>query len=109
VAISGDYNDLINSPTLSNVASSGNYNDLINSPILSNVASSGNYDDLFNSPILSNVAISGDYNDLINLPNLEAITNFVPGNVEHWTDFITTIFDAVNNLAQRVSDLENPT
>lgn len=32
VAISGDYNDLINTPDLSDVATSGDYNDLINVP-----------------------------------------------------------------------------
>lgn len=32
VAISGDYNDLINTPNLKSVATSGNYNDLINTP-----------------------------------------------------------------------------
>ena len=30
--MSGDYNDLTNKPTLSNVATSGDYNDLTNKP-----------------------------------------------------------------------------
>lgn len=49
---------------LSAVAISGDYNDLINLPTLF----SGDYNDLTNTPSLATVATSGDYNDLINLP-----------------------------------------
>ncbi len=43
-----------------------NYNNLINKPSLSLVATTGNYDDLSNKPSLATVAISGNYNDLNN-------------------------------------------
>jgi len=53
---------------LSAVATSGDYNDLINTPTLATVAISGDYSDLINAPTLATVATSGDYNDLINAP-----------------------------------------
>ena len=52
VAISGDYNDLSNKPSLSSVALSGKYNDLIDAPSLSTVALSGKYNDLIDKPII---------------------------------------------------------
>ena len=42
------------------------YEDLINKPTLSTVATSGKYEDLLGKPNLSTVATSGDYNDLSN-------------------------------------------
>ena len=73
VATSGNYNDLTNKPSLSTVATSGSYNDLLDKPELSNVAISGNYSDLIGKPELSNVAISGSYNDLLGKPSLSAV------------------------------------
>ncbi len=98
VATTGNYNDLINQPTLF----SGNYNDLINLPSLF----SGNYEDLFNKPTLfdgtwssltgkpsfSTVAISGSWNDLINRPTTLAgygITDALSNS--HPTSVITAI------------------
>jgi hypothetical protein len=75
---------------------------------LSNVATSGDYSDLINSPTLSNVAISNDFNDLDNIPNLAAIGDFVMGNVEHWTSNVFTFEEAVNQLAERIYNIENP-
>lgn len=69
VATTGSYSDLLNKPTLSTVATTGSYSDLLNKPTLF----SGSYADLTNSPSLSNVATTGDYNDLLNLPDLQAI------------------------------------
>ncbi len=72
VATSGNYNDLLNKPTLFDGAYnsltgkptlfSGNYNDLSNKPTLF----SGDYDDLSDKPTL----FSGDYDDLTNKPTL---------------------------------------
>ena len=56
---------------------------------------------------LSNVAISGDYDDLINAPNLAAIGDFIMANVEHWTSNVFTFEDAVNQLAERIYNIEN--
>lgn len=60
VATTGDYNDLLNLPTLF----SGNYNDLTNKPTLF----SGSYEDLTGKPTL----FSGNYNDLTNKPTIPA-------------------------------------
>jgi hypothetical protein len=72
VATSGNYNDLLNKPTLFDGAYNsltgkptlftGNYNDLSNKPTLF----SGDYDDLTHKPTL----FSGDYNDLTDKPTL---------------------------------------
>ncbi|MEQ8628111.1 hypothetical protein [Ekhidna sp.] len=67
VAVSGDYNDLINTPNLASVAVSGDYNDLINTPNLATVATSGDYNDLIGTPALADVATSGLLKDLTDL------------------------------------------
>jgi hypothetical protein len=83
VAISGDYNDLINTPilNLAAVATSGDYNDLINTPVLNlaAVATTGNYSDLNNIPVFAAVATSGSYVDLTNTPA-------IPTDVSDLTD-----------------------
>ena len=72
VAISGDYNDLDNTPNLATVATTGSYNDLADVPSLSSVAISGNYNDLSNKPTkLSDFTndsafITNDVDNLIN-------------------------------------------
>ena len=58
VATTGDYNDLLNLPTLFN----GDYNNLTNKPTLFD----GNYNNLSNQPTL----FSGDYSDLTGKPTL---------------------------------------
>lgn len=98
-----------NIASLSNVASSGDYNDLTNTPVLSNVALSGDYNDLVaNVPVLGNVAVSNDYNDLDNLPNLAVFAEYVMGNTAHWTTNVFTFTDAIDQLAQRIYNIENP-
>jgi hypothetical protein len=79
---SGDYNDLINTPTLAAVATSGSYDDLTGKPVITGFSGdyqdlinqpdlfSGNYDDLINKPTLAAVATSGSYNDLSSRPTL---------------------------------------
>jgi hypothetical protein len=61
VAFTGNYNDLINRPTLTEDGTfSGSYNDLTDLPALF----SGSYDDLTDKPVL----FSGSYDDLTNKP-----------------------------------------
>ncbi len=79
-SFSGDYNDLVNTPTFATIATSGDYTDLSNLPSLfdGNYNSltnkptlfSGSYNDLTNKPTLSTVAGTGDYNDLTNKPTI---------------------------------------
>jgi len=72
VATSGDYNDLINAPSLASVALNGRYSSLTGTPALSTVALSGSYNDLQDRPNLSQVAVSGSFYDLLNRPSVPA-------------------------------------
>lgn len=72
VAVSGDYNDLSNTPALATVATSGDYNDLSNTPTLATVATSGDYNDLSGAPVLADVATSGQLRDLTDISALAA-------------------------------------
>lgn len=58
VAISGDYNDLINTPFLAPIASSAQYSDLIGAPNLAPVATSGSYNDLTDKPVTGGTVTS---------------------------------------------------
>lgn len=103
VAFSGEYSDLLNTPTipaaqvnadwnavsgvaqilnkptLANIATTGEYSDLVNAPVLSNVATTGDYNDLTNKPSiptnLANVAFTGEYNDLYNKPTIPTVSD----------------------------------
>ena len=102
VALSGNYNDLRNKPTIpavpttissfindsgyltssdvSTVAISGKYKDLSGKPSLATVATSGAYSDLIGKPNLATVATSGSYNDLLNKPTIPTVpSNLVTG------------------------------
>lgn len=65
-----------NKPTLSIVATSGNYNDLLNKPTIpepqvnSDWNSETGVSQILNKPELSTVATSGSYNDLLNKPTI---------------------------------------
>lgn len=54
---------------LSSVALSGNYTNLTNTPTLAAVATSGKYSDLTGSPVLATVATTGKYSDLTGTPS----------------------------------------
>lgn len=69
-----DWAMVTNKPNFSSVATSGNYNDLINKPSTSQVnsdwsATSGAAE-ILNKPALASVATSGAYSDLAGLPSL---------------------------------------
>jgi hypothetical protein len=71
-----DWDVIQNKPTLSAVATSGDYNDLINKPSVSQVnsdwsATSGP-EEILNKPSLATVATSGAYADLSGLPSIPA-------------------------------------
>lgn len=65
----------VQSGDLAAVAFSGDYGDLINTPSLATVATSGDYDDLINTPSLATVATTGAYSDLSGLPTLGTISS----------------------------------
>jgi hypothetical protein len=102
VALSGNYNALINKPTIF----SGDYNDLNNRPVIF----SGSYTDLTNKPViptaisqltndagyvtnvtaivpvtnvvgLAEVAVTNDYNDLDNIPDVITRSEFTNGTL----------------------------
>jgi hypothetical protein len=97
VATSGNYNDLLNKPTLFDGAYnsltgkptlfSGNYNDLSNKPTLF----SGDYDDLSDKPTL----FSGDYDDLTHKPTLFS------GNYNDLSDKPTLFGGNYNDLTNK--------
>ena len=89
VAFSGDFDDLLNKPTmsdyvefsdLSTVATTGDYDDLLNKPTIPAAqvnadwnASSG-VAEILNKPSLSTVATSGSYNDLTDKPTIPVVS-----------------------------------
>ena len=62
-----DYEELLNKPNLSTIATTGDYEDLLNKP------------DLPDFPTLSTVATTGSYNDLIDKPVLSIATTTANG------------------------------
>ncbi|MGE5438058.1 MAG: hypothetical protein ACM3O3_12665 [Syntrophothermus sp.] len=101
VAISGSYNDLSSTPTSSGVS---DYNDLLNKPTLSTVATSGSYSDLSNKPSLASVATSGSYNDLSSTPTSYS-ANIITGlaNVAtsgSYNDLSSTPTDNLKNIVE---------
>ena len=117
VATSGDYNDLINTPTLHPVAVNGQYSALSGTPALATVALSASYNDLTDRPALSQVAVSGQYYDLLNRPTVpstlldlisdgqtgEVLTTDGNGNFS-WTAVGSSIdFNSVTNKPTTIS------
>lgn len=80
VATSGDYDDLLNKPTIPAAQVQSDWTEadntsvsyIQNKPSLATVATSGLYSDLSGTPSLATVATSGDYDDLINKPSIPA-------------------------------------
>jgi hypothetical protein len=98
---SGDYNDLINTPTLAAVATSGSYNDLTDTPVVTGF--SGDYQDLINQPDL----FSGDYEDLINKPTLSTVAT--SGSYDDLTDQPTLFSGSYGDLTGVPDLLSSPT
>ena len=123
VALSGDYNDLVNKPNIF----SGDYNDLNNRPVIF----SGSYIDLTNKPViptaisqltndagyvtnvtaivpaanvtgLADVAVTNDYNDLDNLPDVITRSEFTNGaltiDVTNTGNLTGSVFSEANVL-----------
>ena len=78
VAESGDYDDLLNKPTIPAAQVNSDWDaasgvaQILNKPSLAAVATSGAYSDLTGTPSLATVATSGDYGDLLNKPIIPA-------------------------------------
>ena len=96
---SGDYNDLLNKPTLSTVATTGSYNDLTNKPTIpepqvnSDWNAQSGISQILNKPNLSTVATTGSYNDLTNKPTIpsntvEMVVEFADGTSTTYNVYI---------------------
>jgi len=56
---------------------------------------------------LGNLEVNGA-NILVDISTLQSNVEFTMSNLTHWTSNVTTINDALNQLAERVWNLENP-
>ena len=87
VATTGDYDDLLNKPTIpaAQVNSDWNANSgvaqILNKPTLAAVATSGAYSDLSGTPSLAAVATSGLYSDLTGTPTIPTTLAALTGDV----------------------------
>lgn len=126
VAISGSYDDLVNTPVfgsmayantsdytvtanLSNVALSGEYSDLLNTPVIPAAQVQTDWDAtsgmgvLLNKPTLANVALSGEYNDLVNtpvIPTVDQVYNSLSTNAQSGTA-VSEAVSAKSNVVLR--------
>ena len=96
VATSGNYDDLINKPTIPEPQVNSDWNSetgvsqILNKPTLSIVATSGNYDDLLNKPTIPAAQVNSDWNassgvsQILNKPQMttETLTFVDENNVE---------------------------
>lgn len=90
VAFSGDYNDLVNAPSIpaaqmqSDWAQTNSLSPdyIVNKPTLATVATSGEYADLLNKPTLATVAGTGEYSDLLNTPTIDQTYNASSANAQ---------------------------
>ena len=74
VATTGDYDDLLDKPTLGTMAAES-ASDYTKTSGLAAVALSGAYSDLSGKPSLATVATSGSYNDLSNKPTIPTVND----------------------------------
>ena len=115
VALTGDYDDLLNKPELF----SGDYNDLTNKPTIPTKTSELNNDsgfitknvnDLTNYTLTTNlasVATSGSYNDLSNTPTIPDVSNFITKDVNNLTYYTLTTSLASVATSGSYNDLTN--
>ena len=115
VALTGDYDDLVNKPELF----SGDYNDLTNKPTIPTKTSELNNDsgfitknvnDLTNYTLTTNlasVATSGSYNDLSNKPTIPDVSNFITKDVNNLTYYTLTSNLASVATSGSYNDLSN--
>ena len=92
VALSGEYADLLNKPTISTVGSTGEYSDLLNKPTIdqtyngtstnaqSGTAVAGLIANYSRTDAFSNVAFSGDFADLTNVPAAATVDQVYNGS-----------------------------
>ena len=96
VATSGNYDDLLNKPTIPNAQVNSDWNSetgvsqILNKPTLSIVATSGSYNDLLNKPTIPDAQVNSDWNassgisQILNKPNMttQTLTFVDENNVE---------------------------
>ena len=99
---------------MASVALSGEYADLLNKPTISTVGSTGEYADLLNKPTFANVAFSGDFADLTNVPaaaTVDQVYNASSTNAQSGTAVAGAIADmqTVTNMVDVVSNTSTNT
>ena len=96
VATSGNYDDLLNKPTIPDAQVNSDWNSesgvsqILNKPTLSIVATSGSYNDLLNKPTIPDAQVNSDWNassgvsQILNKPNMttQTLTFVDENNVE---------------------------
>ena len=96
VATSGNYDDLLNKPTIPDAQVNSDWNSetgvsqILNKPTLSIVATSGSYNDLLNKPTIPEPQVNSDWNassgisQILNKPNMatQTLTFIDENNVE---------------------------
>ena len=96
VATSGNYDDLLNKPTIPEPQVNSDWNSesgisqILNKPTLSIVATSGSYNDLLNKPTIPDAQVNSDWNaqsgvsQILNKPNMttQTLTFVDENNVE---------------------------
>ena len=84
-------------------ANAFDYNNFINTPNLSAVATSGSYSDLSNTPSLAAVATSWSYNDLSNKPTIPTVNNATLTIQKNWTTVKTFTANASSNVTANIT------
>ena len=97
---------------LSNVALTGNYNDLSNKPTIPDVSNfiTKDVNDLTYYTLTSNlstVATSGNYNDLSNKPTIPDVSNFITKDVNNLTYYTLTSSLSTVATSGNYNDLSN--
>ena len=115
--------DITNKPSFSDIAISGSYNDLVDTPTIptrtseltndSGYITSVSWNDVTNKPNFSTVATSGSYNDLSNKPTIPKVYNKTltiqknGTNVATFTSNSNTNVTANITVPTKVSELSN--
>ena len=109
VATSGDYDDLLNKPTIPAAQVNANWNassgvaEILNKPNLATVATSGSYDDLTNKPSIPAAQVNSDWNavsgvqQILNKPTIPTVNDATLTIQKNGTNVATFTANASTN------------
>jgi len=121
VATSGDYDDLLNKPTIPSAQVNSDWNavsgvaEILNKPSLATVATSGDYDDLLNKPTIPAAQVNSDWNansgvaEILNKPSLATVATSGKASDVSYNNTGTSLTDsdvqsAISSLANNKAD-----